>query len=55
MIYRVLVNHQKYEIEDAQTALSFAELAKATCKRNNGDRVTVSIDLLEDEEVAKDE
>ena len=45
MTYRVIIDYLKFDIPDAQTALSFAELAK-NCKVNepyDGNKVTIEI------------
>ena len=55
MIYRVNIGYHRFDIPDGHTALSFAELAKKYQNNEKGYETPVTIDVLNDEEVAADE
>lgn len=55
-IFRVNIGYYKFDIPDDNTAMSFAELAKAYVVQDKTFPIDVGITLInEDEEVAKDE
>lgn len=56
MIFRVNIGYYNFDIPDANTAMSFAELAKASVVQDKTFPIDVGITLVnEDEEVEEDE
>ena len=54
MTFRVVIGYYSFDIPDANTAMSFAELAKASVIQDKTFPIDVGINLI-DEEVAEDE
>lgn len=56
MIFRVNIGYYNFDIPDANTAMSFAELAKASVVQDKTFPIDVGITLVnEDEEVPENE
>ena len=56
MIFRVNIGYYNFDIPDANTAMSFAELAKASVVQDKTSPIDVGITLVnEDEEVPENE
>ena len=55
MIYRVNIGYHRFDIPEDVTALTFAGLAKKYQNNEKGYEAPVTIEILNDEEVAADE